>query len=73
MGEYVVVITKDGFMTQKKIMDILYSDEVMKCRGTAKECNNFIHSIKPKRYEKSFNDDNTYVIDGKLCTATTEN
>lgn len=49
MDEYVVVITEKGFMTAKKPYEVLDTDEVMACRGSTKECNDFIHSIKPKR------------------------
>lgn len=49
MDDYIVVITQNGFMTSKKPEDVLDTDEVMACRGTSKECNDFIHSIKPPR------------------------
>ena len=52
MGEYTVVIEKGGFMTTKKVSEVLETDEVMTCRGTEIECNNFIHGIKPPRTKK---------------------
>jgi hypothetical protein len=62
MDEYVVVITKDGFITEKKILDVLETDETIDFRGTSLECNNYIHGKITIRYEKSFNDDSNSAI-----------
>jgi hypothetical protein len=43
-----VVITKGGFMKSKELDEILSTDEVM-FEGDSTECNNYIHSIKPRR------------------------
>mgnify|MGYP003647114217 CR=1 FL=1 len=47
----VVVITKDGFMTHKKPEEVLSTDEVL-YKGNPRECNNFIHSIKPDQHDR---------------------
>lgn len=45
MTNYIVVITKEGFMTAKKPDEVLKSDNVL-FEGSEIECNNFIHSIR---------------------------